>query len=131
MPPATPPPAGTPAARPPGRGRGLYLFCREVAAFWWALSTSSFVVIMAGLGLARLARRFAHVDLLLPTGLSTGALELANDQGAAAVLVMAFVIGSLLTAVSLWEGTAPFLIGKTQVGGPEKARRVRSGPLVR
>ncbi len=111
--PASPPSAGTPAAGPPGGGRSLYRFCREVAAFWWALSTGSFVVIIAALGLALLARRVAQVDLLLlPTGMSTGALELANDQGAAAVLVMAFVIGVLLTAVSLWEGTAPFLIRK-------------------
>ena len=110
MPPASPPPAGTPAARPPGYGRSLYLLSREVAAFWWALSTASFVAIMAGLGLALLAKRLAHVDLVLPMGVSAGALELANDQGAAAVLVMAFVIGFLLTAVSLWEGTAPFLL---------------------
>jgi hypothetical protein len=81
-----------------------------VAAWWWALSTASFVVIMAGLGLALLARRVTHVDPLLPLGVFTAALEMANDQGAAAVLVMAFVIGFLLTAVSLWDGTAPFLL---------------------
>jgi hypothetical protein len=81
-----------------------------VAAWWWALSTASFVVIMAGLGLALLARRVTHVDPLLPLGVFAAALEMANDEGAAAVLVMAFVIGFLLTAVSLWEGTAPFLL---------------------
>jgi hypothetical protein len=108
--PASPPPAGTPATGPPVGGRSLYLLCREVAAFWWALSTGTFVVIVAALGLEALARRVANVDLLLvQMGVSTGALELANDQGAAAVLVMAFVIGVLLTAVGLWEGTAPFL----------------------
>jgi hypothetical protein len=110
MPPASPRPACTPAARPPGNGRAFYLLCREVVAFWWALSTASFVVIMASLGLVLLARRVNHLDLaLLPMGMSAGAQALANDEGAAAVLVIAFAIGFVLTAVSLWEGTAPFL----------------------
>jgi hypothetical protein len=116
MPPASSPPAGTPAARPPDSGRRLYRLCLEVAAFWWALSTTSFVSIMAGLGLALLARRVTQVDLLLPMGMSFGARELANDQGAAAVLVASFVIGFLLTALSLWKGTAPFLVGKAPGG---------------
>jgi hypothetical protein len=80
-----------------------------VVGFWWAISTASFVAIMACLGFALLVRRVTDVDLLLPPGLSTLALVLANDQGAAVVLVMAFVIGFLLTAVSLWKRTAPFL----------------------
>jgi hypothetical protein len=93
-----------------------------VVAFWWALSTASFVFIMAGLGLATLARRLTHACLLpLPVGMPTDALEFANDQGAAAVLVMAFVIGFLLTAITGWEGSAPFLIEDARI----LARRLR------
>jgi hypothetical protein len=92
-----------------------------VAAFWWALSTTSFVIIMGGLGLELVARRVTHVDLHLPMGMSFGVLELANDQGAAAVLVVSFVIGFLLTALSLWNGTAPFLVGKASGGRARNA----------
>lgn len=107
--PASTSPAGAPVLGPSGPGPGLFPLCREVAAQWWSLSTASFVVLMGGVALSALARRLAHIGIIPPMKMATGPIELANDQGAVTLFVVAFIIGTLLSLVILWEGTAPFV----------------------
>jgi hypothetical protein len=105
--PASSSPAGAPVLEPPGPG--LFPLCREIAAQWWSLSTASFVVLMGGVGLSTLARQLAHIEIVPPMRMATGPIALANDQGAVTLFAAAFVIGTLLSLVSVWEGTAPFV----------------------